>query len=140
MPESLETKGDTGATGEAGATGERGKTGKIQRPAIVGYLLLAIGVSLGVYFTGQRAADDLKDNINNVVKAGCLASRAPNSTINKFNDFLDDQIQINKQAKIVNENQGAIARAKINKDAIDRYMKDKIHIPTVKECNIPALK
>lgn len=107
---------------------------------IVAYLFIAIGTTLGVWFVGHNSAQELKDSINDVVEQGCLASRSPNSTISKYNDFLDDQIQTNKDARVINLKQGATARAQINTDAINRYMKDKAHIPTVKECNVPALK
>lgn len=135
------TQGLTGA-GEPGPQGPQGKDGKSSstRERKAAYILVSLGAVLGVWFVGHNASENLKTQINEFGVQSCLAQRSPTSPTNKFNNFLDDQIQTQREALAINIKAKELARVAANKRAISRYQADKLHIPTVAECNNPLLK
>lgn len=107
---------------------------------IAAYIVIAIAVVTGVYGLQKRSDEHLRHDINNVVRTSCLQSIQPGSTINKFNDFVDTQIQANEESREINLNQNDLKRAHLNELNIQRLIKDKIAIPTVEQCNKPIIK
>lgn len=133
------TKGEKGEQGNQGNRGAPGLTGRIEKKAVAGYIVLALSCIVGIWGVSEHSDKQLREDINHVVKISCLESRKPNSTINKYNDFLDDQIQTNREALATNLSRGDEPRVAINRRAIARYTKDKIAIPTIRECEKPLL-
>ncbi len=138
-PQGVGAKGDPGEQGIPGQQGRPGRSSSsVERK--VAYILVSLGAVLGVWFVGHNASEDLKNQINDFGVKSCLAQRLPNSSSNKFNNFLDDQIQTQREAYAINVQAKEFKRSAANKRAIARYEADKLHIPTVKECNSPLLK
>lgn len=126
-----------GAAGAIGATGERGATGKISRAAIAGYIIMAIGTTLGVWFVGHHSSENLKNQINSVVTDLCIGNRP---TIMKENKLRDVQISIAQAALDINLKDGDTERAALNNRTIVALRDAKRHVPTIEECKTPLIK
>lgn len=97
----------------------------------IGYVVLAIGTIVGIWAATNHADTRLRHDINALGHNNCLNSRA---TLRKYNDLVDSNIKAQQEAKILNLSQGDGARAALNIRNIQRLKKDKLHIPTDKEC------
>jgi hypothetical protein len=113
---------------------------KYRRDNIIAYIVLAAAMAVGVWSFTNNAKQTLKDEINAVVKASCIQSRNPDSTINKFNDLIDIQIQNTRDARTLNLKIGDIERAKLNTKAIIRLQSNRVPVPSVRECEAPLLR
>ena len=105
---------------------------------IAGYIVLAVAFAVGVWAMTARTDKHLRGDINTFASQSCVHGSI--KTIQKFNDFVEGQIDTERNKKIVNLSMGNKAAAAVNQDAIDRYKKDKLHVPTIKECNRKILK
>ncbi len=120
--------------------GARKAFNNYRNKAIVGYLILAAACIMGIYSVSKQNKESLRDDINRFAQVSCLASRQPTSSINKYNDLVEHQIQTWRQARELNLARGDLKRAGLNTKAIIRLQADKIPIPTAKECSAPILK
>jgi hypothetical protein len=103
----------------------------------LGYIILAIGFIVGIWGLTHRTDHNLRRDINNVARLNCIGGI---KTINKYNDFINGQIEILQASYHLNIKKGEKERANLNLKAIERYQKDKIIPPTPAQCKIPILK
>lgn len=101
----------------------------------IGYVILALSGIIGVWAVTDRLDRHVRNDINALGKASCLAQRKADSPINKFNDLVEQIIQNNRAARDYNLETGQNARARLNTQAIIQLQKDRIPVPTEKECN-----
>lgn len=99
--------------------------------AMVGYLILAVGVTVGLYKVADNNDSALRREINQYAVQSCLGSR---STLEKYNSLVQTQIEANLDAEELALIQGRLQAAKINSDNIKKLKTDFLHVPTVKEC------
>jgi hypothetical protein len=137
-------KGDTGEIGATGNTGERGATGETgakgpPSPLTTkfAYIILAVGVIIGIYFLGVQSSSKLKNDINHVVTTLCLANRP---TIIRENKLRDIQIEVNNDLFKLNLYRGDKQRAILNKRQAIALKNAKKHVPTKQECNKKLLE
>lgn len=103
----------------------------------IGYAVLAIACVVGIWSFTNRADDNLRTEINKLSVASCLGGI---KTINKYNDFVNSQIETQRESLRLAIQQNDKKRAKINESAINRYTRDKLVPPTVPACSKPILK
>lgn len=127
-------KGEQGEQGIQGTQGSQGRQGKIQRSAILGYLILTIGMVLGIYFVSQNSSNQLKKKINTIVEISCKNELKPSSNTSKFNDLIDSIIKVRTETRDEAKTRGDIQIVKINNEAIRRYQLNKITPKTIKQC------
>lgn len=113
---------------------------KYRRDNILAYIVLAAAMAAGVWAFTNNSKENLKNDINVVVKASCLASRQPDSPINKFNDLVELQIEASRDARELNLERGELARARLNTENIIKLQESRIPVPSEKECEAPLLK
>lgn len=113
---------------------------RYSRNVILGYIVLSFAMVAGMWAFSNNSKANLRDEINEVVKISCLANRQPDSSINKFNNLVELQIDVNRDARTLNLGRGDLARAKLNTDHIIKLQDSRIPIPSVKECNAPLFK
>lgn len=101
-----------------------------------GYILLAIAMSLGLFFQQKNFEKDLKKSIQNANYSYCINSI---DAVDKFNDLVYSLIETREEAlrdsvKIKNEN-----LTLVNENAIKRYKKQIIQNKTAEECKISII-
>lgn len=99
--------------------------------AALGYLILAVGVTIGLYKVANNNDTDLRREINQYAVESCLSSR---STLEKYNSLVTTQIEANLNAEELNLLQGRTSAAKLNRLNVIKLKQDKLHVPTEKEC------
>ena len=104
------------------------------------FVLLSVGVTVGVWALTKHSNKDIIQKINTFSMQSCLASTKPGSTINKYNDLVNDLIESRTKVLNINIQNNDIPAIKIDRLALDRYRNDKLAVPTKEQCNNPILK
>lgn len=107
---------------------------------MIAYVILGIGVTLGMWALTNHSNNDVISKINNFAEASCLVQNNKDSTVNKYNDLVDDLIQSRIRVRdndIAKNDSNAI---KLDNAAIARYQADKIIPPTPEQCKVPILR
>lgn len=102
------------------------------RMAVVGYLILAITTTVALWTIGRAQSAQIRDDINTVARLGCYSGRI---NVRKFNAFVDEIIATREQSAAAHMADGEITEARLDRDAINRYRKTKLHVATDAECN-----
>jgi hypothetical protein len=102
-----------------------------RKTSIIAFLILAIGGAFGTWAVTQRIDDHLRHDLNALGVQSCLASI---KTVTRYNDFVETQIQANREARELNLTMGERRRADLNTRNIIRLQRDKLPLPTVDQC------
>jgi len=113
---------------------------KALRRMVFGYVILAIACIIGVWAISTSTNNRLKNDINRVARIQCLNNLKPNSPLNKYNDFVEANIQNIRETREINLSRGDKERVRANNKAIIRLQKDKITLPTKEACEAPIIK
>lgn len=125
-----------GQQGKTGATGPKGAPGRIHIPAVIGYVILTIGMSLGLFFQQKNFEKELKFTLRTEAVEHCINSI---SSVEKYNDLVYSLIETRQQARTVAKNNNEKNLIKVNNDAIIRYNNLLIPQKTVEECEETAI-
>jgi hypothetical protein len=97
----------------------------------LGYLILAVAMTVGMWALANNFDHQLRDNINTFLVESCKQSIP---TIKKFNQGIQADIDLQKDALFINSKRGDSARVFLNKRAIEQKRNSKLHVPTLEEC------
>jgi hypothetical protein len=123
--------GKIGSTGDPGKAGQKGKSGGYRIHGKIGYALLAVGMSLGLFFQQKNFEHDLKENLHKEAVAHCINSI---SSVEKFNDLIYSLIETREQSRkdaIINRDKSLV---EVSNNAIKRYKKQIITPKTPDQC------
>jgi len=104
---------------------------KYVRRAVLGYLILALGMTAGLYKVSDNNDKQLRNEINRNAVTSCISSR---STLQKYNNLVDAHIVGELALSETYISQGKIVISKVHEQNVKRLSKDKLHVPTIKEC------
>lgn len=107
------------------------------RRVTIGYVVLAIATVFGIWAFTNRVDDKIREDLNKVAEAQCLGSIP---TLKKYNDFVDTQIEANREARKINAERGDTERVKLNTETIIRLQGNKLRVPSPRDCSAPLLK
>jgi hypothetical protein len=110
---------------------------KYFRRVALGYIILALGMTIGIKALSDNVDDNIRNDINQVAEANCLGSIP---TFNKFNNLVENMIDSNRGARMIAQAEGDIARVKLTTANIIKLQESKLRVPNVKECSAPILK
>lgn len=105
--------------------------------AIMGYVVLAIAATVGIWGVSHRNDVNLRHEINSLSEKSCIGSI---STLNKYNDFVNTQIAANVKARALNVKHGRDEAARLNDINIARLKTDLLVPPTKEQCQKPILR
>lgn len=97
----------------------------------LGYVILAIAFSAGVWGITQRVDNQLRNQINDFLVVSCLNSI---TTIKKFNQGIEADIELQRDAMKINLSRGDRERVLLNQKTINAKLASKLHVPTKQEC------
>ena len=107
------------------------------RRVMLGYIILAIAASMGIWAFSQKAADQVRTDINVVAKAQCLGSIP---TLKKYNSLVEIMIESNRGSRAIALKERDFARVTLTTSNIVKLQKAYLRVPSPKECDAPLLK
>jgi len=110
---------------------------KFFKRAAVGYLILAIGGTIGLYKVSDNNDKELRHEINEYATASCI-SNIP--TLEKHNFLVNTNIKASLNASVLAIAQRRFSAAKLHKQNVKNLQKTLLHVPTKQECQTPILK
>lgn len=102
----------------------------------IGYILLAVGMSFGLFYQQKNFEQDLKKSIQKESYSHCINSI---KSVNKFNDLIYSLIETREQALKDSKKVDNKGLTKINKNAIKRYQSQIIPNKTLEECKTSVI-
>jgi hypothetical protein len=94
---------------------------------VAGFVVLAVAFTAGVWAITNLLRQDLNDFL-------ILSCKASIPTLTKFNQSLQADIDIQRDAQLINLAQKEYERAKLNQRAIEFKTNAMLDVPTEKEC------
>jgi hypothetical protein len=104
---------------------------------ILAYIILSLGMIVGIYAYSTKSKNDLRDEINQYSATACVSGR---TTLKKYNDLVQSIVDARQSALALHLSQGKTRDVKLDRVAIARYQKDFLPVPTAKQCERKILK
>lgn len=111
---------------------------KHYRQVVGGYIVLAVAFTIGVWAMTSRQDTQIRKELNTYASVACKTTTR--ATIKLFNNFVQTNIEIQKDARENNLRLGEARRAALNTRAIRKFENSKLPVRTDEECDRPILR
>ena len=111
--------------------GAREAFASYRRTSVVAFVTLAVAFAIGIWGVTERANRQLRKDINNIAQQSCAGSIP---TLKKFNGLIEVNIVSSRNARVLAQAEGDLARVKLYTNNIIRLQNAKLDVPTKQQC------